>query len=113
MSFVLFNLVKLINSPAVQFLEAVFRGKETRESIGRHTSTVFRNLNDLPLNGMTLVLPEGKAEELNLVVFYIASAAHIPSSRMPGNHIHGNGLPATFVPGRRNVCEGCWAVDES
>ena len=38
----------------------------------------------------------------------------VPSSlRMPGNHIHGNGLPATFVPGRRNVCEGCWAVDES
>ena len=36
-----------------------------------------------------------------------------PSSRMPGNHIHGNGLPATFVPGRRNVCEGYWAVDES
>ena len=35
------------------------------------------------------------------------------SSRMPGNHIHGNGLPATFVPGRRNVCEGYWAVDES
>ena len=35
------------------------------------------------------------------------------SSRMPGNHIHGIGLPATFVPGRRNVCEGCWAVDES
>ena len=32
---------------------------------------------------------------------------------MPGNHIHGNGLPATFVPGRRNVCEGYWAVDES
>ena len=37
----------------------------------------------------------------------------LSSSRMPGNHIHGNGLPATFVPGRRNVCEGCWAVDES
>ena len=36
-----------------------------------------------------------------------------PSSRMPGNHIHGNGLPATFVPGRWNVCEGFWAVDES
>ena len=35
------------------------------------------------------------------------------SSRMPGNHIHGNGLPAMFVPGRRNVCEGCWAMDES
>ena len=32
---------------------------------------------------------------------------------MPGNHIHGNGLPATFVPGRRNVCEGYWAADES
>ena len=32
---------------------------------------------------------------------------------MPGNLIHGNGLPATFVPGRRNVCEGYWAVDES
>ena len=27
--------------------------------------------------------------------------------------MHGNGLPATFVPGRRNVCEGYWAVDES
>ena len=37
----------------------------------------------------------------------------LPSSRMPGNHIHGNGLPATFVPGRRNECEGCCAVDES
>ena len=36
-----------------------------------------------------------------------------PSPRIPGNHIHGNGLPATFVPGRRNVCEGYWAVDES
>ena len=36
-----------------------------------------------------------------------------PSSRMPGNHIHGNGLPATFVLGRRNVCEGYWAVEES
>ena len=35
------------------------------------------------------------------------------SSRMPGNHIHGNGLPSMFVPGRRNVCEGYWAVDES
>ena len=30
------------------------------------------------------------------------------SSRKPGNHVHGNGLPATFVPGRRNVCEGYW-----
>ena len=40
-------------------------------------------------------------------------ALTIPSSRMPGNHIHGNGLPATFNPGRRNVCEGYWAVDES
>ena len=30
-------------------------------------------------------------------------------SRMLGKHIHGNGLPATFVPGRRNVCEGYWA----
>ena len=35
------------------------------------------------------------------------------SSRMPGNHVHGNGLPATFVPSRRNVCEGYWATDES
>ena len=35
------------------------------------------------------------------------------SSRMPGNHEHGNGLSATFVPGRRNVCEGYWATDES
>ena len=32
---------------------------------------------------------------------------------MPGNHVHGNGLPATFVPGRRNVCEGYWAANES
>ena len=32
---------------------------------------------------------------------------------MPGNHVHGNGLPATFVPGRKNVCEGYWAADES
>ena len=35
------------------------------------------------------------------------------SSRMPGNHMHGNGLPATFVPGRRNVHEGSWAANES
>ena len=35
------------------------------------------------------------------------------SSRMPGNHVHGNGLPATFVPGRRNVCEGYWVANES
>ena len=35
------------------------------------------------------------------------------SSRMPGNHVHGNGLPATFVPGQRNVCEGYWAAQES
>ena len=35
------------------------------------------------------------------------------SSRMPGNHINGNGLLATFVPSRRNVCEGYWAVDET
>ena len=39
--------------------------------------------------------------------------AKIPSSRMPRNHVHGNGLPATFVPGRRNVCEGYWAANES
>ena len=36
-----------------------------------------------------------------------------PSSRLPGNHVHGNGLPATFVPGRKNVYEGYWAADES
>ena len=35
------------------------------------------------------------------------------SSRLPGNHVHGNGLPATFVPGRKNVYEGYWAADES
>ena len=36
------------------------------------------------------------------------------SSKMPGNHAHGNGLsPATFVPGQRNVCEGYWAAHES
>ena len=33
--------------------------------------------------------------------------------RMPGNHVHGNVLPATFVPGRRNESEGYWAADES
>ena len=38
---------------------------------------------------------------------------HFPSSRMPGNHVHGNGLPAKFVTGRRNVYEGYWAADES
>ena len=32
---------------------------------------------------------------------------------MPGNHIHGNGLPAAFVPGQRHVYEGYWAADES
>ena len=32
---------------------------------------------------------------------------------MPGNHVHGNGLPATFVPGQRNVYEGYWAANES
>ena len=48
-----------------------------------------------------------------LQVLRRAACASGTSSRMPGNHIHGNGLPATFVPGRRNVCEGCWAVDES
>ena len=36
-----------------------------------------------------------------------------PSSRMPGNHVHGNGLSATFVPSRRDVCEGFWAANES
>ena len=35
------------------------------------------------------------------------------SPRMPGNHVHGNGLPATFVPGRRNVCKGYWVAHES
>ena len=35
------------------------------------------------------------------------------SSRMHGNHVHGNELPATCVPGRRNVCEGYWAANES
>ena len=35
------------------------------------------------------------------------------SSRLPGNHVHGNGLPATFVPGQKNVYEGYWAADES
>ena len=43
---------------------------------------------------------------------FIRLTPSLASSRMPGNHIHGNGLPATFVPGRRNVCEGYWAVDE-
>ena len=37
----------------------------------------------------------------------------LPSSRLPGNHVHGNGPPATFIPGRRNVYEGYWAADES
>ena len=37
----------------------------------------------------------------------------LSSSRMPGNHVHGNGLPATFVPGQRNVCDGYWAANES
>ena len=32
---------------------------------------------------------------------------------MPRNHVYGNGLPATFVPGRRNVYEGYWAANES
>ena len=36
-----------------------------------------------------------------------------PSSKLPENHVHGNGLPATFVPGRKNVYEGYWAADES
>ena len=45
-------------------------------------------------------------------VFNLGENQFISSSRMPGNHIHGKGLPATFVPGRRNVCEGYWAVDE-
>ena len=35
------------------------------------------------------------------------------SSRLPGNHVHGNGLAATFVPGRKNVYEGYWAADEN
>ena len=35
------------------------------------------------------------------------------SSRMPGNNVHGNGLPATFVPGRRNVYEGYRVANES
>ena len=35
------------------------------------------------------------------------------SSRMPGYYVHSNGLPATFVLGRRNVCEGYWAANES
>ena len=34
-------------------------------------------------------------------------------SRLPGNHVYGNGLPATFVPGGKNVYEGYWAADES
>ena len=33
--------------------------------------------------------------------------------RMPGNHVPGNGFPATFVPGRRNVFEGYWVANES
>ena len=42
-----------------------------------------------------------------------ASVRTFSLSRMPGNHVHGNGLPATFVPSRRNVFEGYWAADES
>ena len=37
----------------------------------------------------------------------------LTSSRMPGNHVHGDELPATFVPGRRNVFEGYWAANNS
>ena len=29
---------------------------------------------------------------------------------MPGNHVHGNGLPATFVPGRRKYVKGIWRL---
>ena len=77
MSFSLLNLVALINSPAGQFLEVVFRGKENRQSIARHTSSIFRELNDLAMNGITLVKPDGSQEEFNVLVFYIADAAHV------------------------------------
>ena len=47
--------------------------------------------------------------------FLITDDTGRPSSRTPGNHGYGNGLAATFVPGRWNVCEGYhqWAANES
>ena len=59
------------------------------------------------------VLEADRSLQLCFTVHSGKNFQNFASSRMPGNHIYGNGLPATFVPGRRNVCEGYWAVDES
>ena len=59
--------------------------------------------------GMTHLWPTNTDLELTKESSRFSS----PSSRLPGNHVHGNGLPATFVPGRKNVYEGYWAADES
>ena len=73
---------------------------------GSFLSVFHECVNLRPLRFVTLAVwnADVPIARLSLLI-----SLHHPSSRMPGNHIHGKGLPATFVPGRRNVSEGYWA----
>ena len=76
-SFNILNLKTLVNSPLGQFIQLVWRGPESRQSIANHCAGIFSELKDMSQQGVNLTLPDGKDEHFNVVVLYVADLSHM------------------------------------
>ena len=63
-SYSILNIMDFVNSPYGQILAAIFRGKETRNSISNHVHSFYEQLSELLEHGLTIALT---GEQLNVI----------------------------------------------
>ena len=80
MSFNIFNLTKLINSPYGQFPTAIWRGPESRKFLKAHMRGHYDAVTSTVHNGLTITLIDGTIETFNVIVFLITDLGHLKES---------------------------------